>query len=163
MLGQCIDLMESKPELHHMQAVPEPATAAPRPWNPKNSLSPQPWTSPSPHDRHPTHHSPEKKNLKRKLGRKKKKKVTPDTKIQNMGWELSPVTIGEITPHSIGAIDRLLPTSATPISPGPQLRCDHSIWHRFMHWDWNILYPALGTAHIHVIYWYHLGCLTFDL
>ncbi|KAJ5719645.1 hypothetical protein N7493_007223 [Penicillium malachiteum] len=30
-LGQCLDLMESKPELHHMQAVPEPATAAPRP------------------------------------------------------------------------------------------------------------------------------------
>ncbi|KAJ6024587.1 hypothetical protein N7540_005384 [Penicillium herquei] len=30
-LGQCLDLMQSKPELHHMQAVPEPATAAPRP------------------------------------------------------------------------------------------------------------------------------------
>ncbi|KAJ5092338.1 hypothetical protein NUU61_007208 [Penicillium alfredii] len=30
-LGQCLDLMESRPELLHMASVPEPAAAAPRP------------------------------------------------------------------------------------------------------------------------------------
>lgn len=47
-LTQCLDVIESRPDLLHIQTLPEPTAAAPRPWSPNSE-------SQSTHQIHPFH------------------------------------------------------------------------------------------------------------